>query len=79
MYLPERLLLVGKKDEKIQQKKKKPCYNTGENCQQVLLIGAYFIQCWCVVVLVHIRLFNHPFFPLGGGVSRQVLLTKERR
>lgn len=64
MYLPERLLLMGeKKDEKL---KKKPCYNMGENCQQVLLIGAYFIQCWCVVVLVHICLFNHPFFPLGG-------------
>lgn len=51
----------------------------GENCQQVLLIGAYFIQCWCVVVLVHICLFNHPFFPLGGGVSRQgVGLAHER-
>lgn len=42
----------------------------GEKYQQILLIGAYFIQCWCVVVLVHICLFNHPFFPLGGGVSR---------
>lgn len=55
------------------------CYNMGENCQQVLLIGAYFIQCWCVVVLVHICLFNHPFFPLGGGVPRQgVGLVHER-
>lgn len=39
-----------------------------ENCQQVLLIGACCIQCWCVVVLVHKCLFNHPPSPLGGGV-----------
>lgn len=39
-----------------------------ENCQQVLLIGACCIQCWCVVVLVHKCLFNHPLSPLGGGV-----------
>lgn len=50
----------------------------GENCQQVLLIEAYFIQCWCVVVLVHICLFNHPFFSswgwgikAGGGTYSQ--------
>lgn len=74
MYLPERLLL-GKKDEKI---KKMPCYTTGEKCQQILLIGAYFIQCWCVVVLVHICLFNHPFFLLGVGYKDRVGLLHER-
>ena len=38
----------------------------GRDCQHLLLIGAYFIQCWCVVVLVHICLFNHPFLSAGG-------------
>lgn len=78
-HVPAREITISGGKKKMKREKKKPCYNVGENCQQVLLIGAYFIQCWCVVVLVHICLFNHPFFPLGGGVSRQgVGLTHER-
>lgn len=38
-----------------------------ENCQQVLLIGACRIQCWCVIVLVHKCLFNHPLLLSGVG------------
>lgn len=83
MYLPERLLSLGKKRWKDLRNKKREnrCYVMGENCQQVLLIGAYFTQCWCVVVLVHICLFNHPFFPLGGVGYHGwgwVLFTKDR-
>lgn len=67
--LPERLPMIWRKNIKKKKKKifKKLCYNTEENCQQVLLIGACCIQCWCVVVLVHKCLFNHPFSPLGVG------------
>lgn len=70
-HVPAREITIsgGKKTKPyIMKNKKRTCYRVEENCQQVLLIGAYFIQCWCVVVLVHICLFNHPFFPLGGGV-----------
>lgn len=74
---------VKKKYQEIKKKIfKKLCYNMGENCQQVLLIGACCIQCWCVVVLVHKCLFNHPFSPLGGGVYGLKgcgLFTTERR
>lgn len=65
MYLPERLLSFGGGGGG----GGRPCYNVGENCQHVLLIGACFIQCWCVVVLVHTCLFNHPplFFLSSRG------------
>lgn len=66
----------------------RPCYNVGENCQHVLLIGACFIQCWCVVVLVHTCLFNHPPLFLssrgwgltagGGSYSRKDRRWKNR-
>lgn len=74
---PAREITMMKKE-----KENKPCYNMGENCQQVLLIEAYFIQCWCVVVLlVNICLSNHPFFLLGVGHRGRGwgLFTKERR
>lgn len=71
-HVPAREITISgeKKTKRLNKKeKKKPCYNVGENCQQVLLIGAYFIQCWCVVVLVHICLFNHPFSSWGWGIK----------
>lgn len=61
--------------EKTIKKWTKPCYNIGENCQHLLLIGAYFIQCWCVVVLVHIVSFqSSPFFSCfwwGGTIHKR--------
>lgn len=53
----------------------------GENCQQVLVFGAYFIHCWCVVVLiVNICVFDCPFFLWSGEGSRQGLgFTCERK
>lgn len=60
-------------------KRKRPCYNVGENCQQVLLTGAYFIQCWCVV-LVHMS-FQSSLFFLGVGYKGRGwdLFLKDRR